>query len=243
MQALSDDFLAQCPVEDGFRLRGENLTRIEVFIDAAFAFAVTMLVISFDRIPQSFDEIIVAIKGIPGFIVAVVQLVWIWHAHSQWSQRYGLRDAKTVALSTALLIVVLIYIYPMRIMLSGLFSWLSGGYLTTDFQIRTSGELASMFVFLGCGFVACCLVFLMMYWHAIVRKVELKLSQFETYTTETSALVWSGSAVIGVISIVFALTFPPRLLPFAGFGYALLGAWIPLAITYRVRSQPGGHAP
>lgn len=243
MQALSDDFLAQCPVEDGFRLRGENMTRIEVFIDAAFAFAVTMLVISFDRIPQSFDEIVVAIKGIPGFVVAVVQLVWIWHAHSQWSQRYGLRDAKTVALSTALLIVVLVYIYPMRIMLSGLFSWLSGGYLTTNFQIRSSEELATMFVFLGCGFVAFCVVFLMMYRHAIVRKVELKLSQFEIYTTETSALVWSGSAVIGVISIVFALTFPPSLLPFAGFGYALLGAWIPLAISYRERSQPGGHAP
>jgi len=100
-----------------------------------------------------------------------------------------------------------------------------------------------MFVFLGCGFVAFCVVFLMMYRHAIVRKVELKLSQFEIYTTETSALVWSGSAVIGVISIVFALTFPPGLLPFAGFGYALLGAWIPLAISYRERSQPGGHAP
>lgn len=51
MHALSDDFLAQCPVEDGFRLRGENMTHIEVFIDAAFTFAVTMLVISFDGIP------------------------------------------------------------------------------------------------------------------------------------------------------------------------------------------------
>lgn len=217
------------------------MTRIEVFIDAAFAFAVTMLVISFDRIPQSFDEIVVAIKGIPGFIVAVIQLVWIWHAHSQWSERYGLRDAKTVALSTALLIVVLIYIYPMRIMLTGMFSWLSGGYLPSNFRLESVEELASMFVFLGCGFVAFCVVFLLMYRHAIVRKVELKLSQFEIYTTETSALVWSGSAVIGVISIVFALTFPPDLLPLAGFGYALMGAWIPLATMYRVRSQPGGH--
>lgn len=217
------------------------MTRIEVFIDAAFAFAVTMLVISFDRIPQSFDEIVVAIKDIPGFIVAVIQLVWIWHAHSQWSERYGLRDAKTVALSTALLIVVLIYIYPMRIMLTGMFSWLSGGYLPSNFRLESVEELASMFVFLGCGFVAFCVVFLLMYRHAIVRKVELKLSQFEIYTTETSALVWSGSAVIGVISIVFALTFPPDLLPFAGFGYALMGAWIPLAMMYRVRSQPGGH--
>ena len=242
MPPLSDEFLAQCPVEGGFRLRGENMTRIEVFIDAAFAFAVTMLVISFDRIPQSFDEIVVAIKGIPGFIVAVIQLVWIWHTHSQWSERYGLRDARTVSLSTALLIVVLIYIYPMRIMLSGMFSWISDGYLPGNFQLRSTDELASMFVFLGCGFVAFCVVFLLMYRHAIVRKSELRLNEFEIYKTETSALIWSGSAVIGVISIVFALTFSPGWLPFAGFGYALLGAWIPMAMMYRARSQPGGHA-
>lgn len=241
MQALSEAFLAQCPVEDGFRLRGVNMTRIEVFIDAAFAFAVTMLVISFDRIPQSFDEIVVAIKSIPAFIAAVAQLVWIWHAHSQWSERFGLRDASTVALSTALLIVVLIYIYPMRIMLSGLFSWLSAGYLASNFELASVGELASMFVFLGCGFTAFCVVFLLMYRHAIVRKNELRLNEFEIYQTETSALIWSGSAVIGIISIVLALTFPPQIMPFAGFGYALLGAWIPLAIMYRVRTQPVGQ--
>ena len=243
MQALRKEFLAQCPVEDGFRLRGVNMTRIEVFIDAAFAFAVTMLVISFDSIPQSFDEIVVAIKGIPAFIVAVMQLVWIWHVHSQWSECYGLRDAKTVAFSTALLIVVLIYIYPMRIMLSGMFSWMTGGYLPSNFAIATIEELAAMFVFLGCGFIAFCVIFLLMYQHALLRKVELKLNEFETYKTETSALIWSGSAVIGVISIVFALTFPSRFIPFAGFGYALLGLWIPLAIMYRLRVQPAAHTP
>lgn len=217
------------------------MTRIDVFIDAAFAFAVTMLIISFDRIPQSYDEIVAAIKSIPGFIVAVIQLVWIWHTHSQWSERYGLRDARTVALSTALLIVVLIYIYPMRVMLSEMFSWLTAGYLPGNFSVESYEELPSMFVFLGCGFVAFCVVFLLMYRHAIVRKSELRLNEFETYQTETSALIWSGSAVIGVVSIVLALTFPPNLMPFAGFGYALVGVWIPLAIIYRVRSQPRGH--
>ena len=48
-------------------------------------------------------------------------------------------------------------------------------------------------------------------------------------------------AVIGVISIVFALTFPPNLMPFSGFGYALLGIWIPAAINYRARTEPVGH--
>lgn len=243
MQSLSNEFLAECPVENGFRLRGQYMTRIEVFIDAAFAFAVTMLVISFDRIPQSFDEIIVAIKGIPAFIAAVAQLVWIWHAHSQWSERYGLRDSKTVTLSTALLIVVLIYIYPLRIMFSGFFWWISRGYFPDSVEFASRDELASMFVFLGCGFIAFCIVFMLMYRHAKFRKNELRLNEFENYQTDTSAFVWGGSALIGVISIVIALTIPPRFMPFAGFVYFLLGVWVPLAINYRARTKSVGQMP
>ena len=58
-------------------MRGLEMTRTEVFLDAAFAFAVTMLVISFDAIPSSYEEVVLAIKGIPAFILAELQLVWI----------------------------------------------------------------------------------------------------------------------------------------------------------------------
>ena len=48
-------------------------------------------------------------------------------------------------------------------------------------------------------------------------------------------------AIIGILAIVFALTFPPHLLPFAGFGYSLMGIWIPLVMMYRSRSQPADN--
>ena len=38
----------------GFRLRGIAMTRLETFIDAAFAFAITMLVIAAQQIPMAF---------------------------------------------------------------------------------------------------------------------------------------------------------------------------------------------
>ena len=57
-QALTQEFVNNCRIEDGFHLRGEAMTRTEVFVDAAFAFAVTMLVISIDQIPQSVPELI-----------------------------------------------------------------------------------------------------------------------------------------------------------------------------------------
>jgi uncharacterized membrane protein len=52
MQKLSDEFLDSCRREDGRILRGENMTRIETFVDAAFAFVFAMLVISIDEIPK-----------------------------------------------------------------------------------------------------------------------------------------------------------------------------------------------
>ena len=36
----------------GFRLRGIEMTRLETFIDAAFAFAVTVMVIAPERVPD-----------------------------------------------------------------------------------------------------------------------------------------------------------------------------------------------
>ena len=92
MYALDQEFVDACPVENGFRLRGLDMTRTEVFVDAAFAFALTLLVISFDAIPRDWDEVVLAIKNIPAFAASVAMLAWIWYEHSVWSKRYGLDD-------------------------------------------------------------------------------------------------------------------------------------------------------
>jgi hypothetical protein len=233
MAPLKQEFIDSCPLEGGFRMRGLEMTRIEVFVDAAFAFAVTMLVISFDAIPTSYAEVVLAIKGIPAFIVAVIQLVWIWYTHNKWSRRYGLDTAYTVVLSTALLIVVLIYIYPMRIMAQGFFAWISSDYLHISFSSISYQELAAMFVFLGIGFVALCLVFVLMYRYAGSLKKELLLSDIESYETKTLEYLWLGAAGVGIICITLALLLPPPWVPFSGFAFALLGAWFPFLRSRR----------
>ena len=214
------------------------MTRIEVFVDAAFAFAVTMTMISFDAIPSNFDELVLAIKGIPAFIVAVIQLVWIWYAHNLWSKRFGLEDAKTVVLSTGLLIVMLIYIYPMRIMAGGMFSWFTGNYLPSGFNMSSYQQLAMMFVFLGIGFVAICLLLVFMYRYAASLKTELRLNDVEYYETKTVELMWQGAAFIGLLSIILALLLPETLVPFAGFAFSLLGIWLPVIRDRRAKNRP-----
>lgn len=48
------------------------MTRIETFVDAAFAFAFTMLVISIDEIPSSPVELFELSKDIPAFILSAL---------------------------------------------------------------------------------------------------------------------------------------------------------------------------
>ena len=238
MISLTQEYVDSCPVERGFRMRGLNMTRTEVFVDAAFAFALTLLVISFDAIPRNWQEVILAIKSIPAFMFAVAQLAWIWYEHSVWSKRYGLDDAMTAFLSVLLLIAMLIYIYPMRMMASGMFAWFTNGYLPQSFDLEGWDQLAGMFVFMGLCFSALCAVFALLNLYASRRRSELRLSPQEWHSTRTAAGTWAGSGVIGLISVWMALALPPPWTPYAGFAYAFMAVWIPLFGRWRHARRP-----
>lgn len=238
MIPLTQEFIDSCPIEHGFRLRGLQTTRIEVFVDAAFAFAVTILVISFDNIPSNFGEMVEALKVTPAFTVAVAQLVWIWYAHNTWSRRFGLDDAMTVFLSTALLIVVLVYVYPLKILAEGAFYWLSSGWLPSSFEMSGPDDLPLMFVFLGSGFVALCMLFLAMNSYAARHWKALRLNELERYHLKTVQGVWILAGLIGLFSIALALLLPHEYSPFAGFGYALLGVFPPIWEYHRYKHAP-----
>ncbi len=97
------DGLADLPKKNGFRQRGSEMTRLETFTDAAFAFAVTMLVVGGgDAIPTSFEEMILALKQVPAFAASFSNIMLFWYAHHRWSRRYGLEDAVSVTLSVTL---------------------------------------------------------------------------------------------------------------------------------------------
>ncbi len=54
---------------------------LETFLDAAFAFATTMLVISIGDIPSSYAELIEALKGTPAFAMSFAAIMIFWLGH------------------------------------------------------------------------------------------------------------------------------------------------------------------
>ena len=51
-----------------------EMTRLETFIDAAFAFAISMLVIAPQQIPDNIEAILAAFKNVPTFICSIAVL-------------------------------------------------------------------------------------------------------------------------------------------------------------------------
>src|SRR5919107_591690 len=63
--------------EEGFRWRGEDVSRVEAFTDAVFAFAVTLLVVSLE-VPKTFDELLVDMRGFFAFAICFALLLFVY---------------------------------------------------------------------------------------------------------------------------------------------------------------------
>jgi hypothetical protein len=73
------------------------MTRLETLVDAAFAFSVTMLALSPDRVPTTFAEMYDLLRGVPAFVFSLAMLLLFWNGHVVFSRRYGLDDGPTTA--------------------------------------------------------------------------------------------------------------------------------------------------
>jgi len=209
------------------------MSRIETFTDAAFAFALTLLVISFESIPTSYPELVAALTEVPAFLGSAAIVLLFWYAHMTWSKRYGLEDGITILLSFALVITVLVYVYPLRYMNGTLFSGighLSGlAWLKPDVDMPTRSEVNDLCVIYGLGFIVMCLCIVFLNRHALSKSEALKLNALEQFDTRWEVRGWLLVSLAGVCSVLLAVVLPEdRFIGVPAFTYALLPIVMPV---------------
>ncbi len=230
----SEEKLAELPLDKGFRQRGLDMTRLETFTDAAFAFALTLLVISFDNVPTNIPELQLALKNIPAFAVSFSLISMFWYAHHKWSRRFGLDDMTTVMLTLAFVFITLVFVFPLRLMASALIAWLTQGWVPFELGHYTSDRVAFVFVVYGVGFASMSLLLGLLYRHAL-KNPSLNLSAAERFTTKAETQAWGIFTTIGVLSTLIALLTPFPFNMAAGWMYALLGIVMPIFGIWKSR--------
>lgn len=199
--------------------RRHEVSRLEAFSDAAFAFALTLLVVSLD-VPRSYAELVRTMRGFPSFACCFAILVWIWHEHNTFFRRYGLQDGWTVFVNSLLLFVTLFYVYPLKFMFDSMFAELGA---VPDLDRMSLPQLARASGIYGIGFFILFLMFALLYRHAYNKRDALGLTPLDVMDVKFLAGHHLVSASVGLLSAGFALLAPLRLAPLAPTLFALMG--------------------
>ena len=207
-------------IEDGFRLRGIDVTRLESFSDAVFGFALTLLVVSLD-VPKTFADLAATMRGFPAFALCFLFLALIWNGHYKFCRRYGLDDGTARFLTCVMLFLVLFYVYPLKF----LFNFSITNLLVEGSErsaTMTGAQFSALLVIYGLGFAAVYLSMTLLYLHAWrlrdvlelneLEKLDTRYQMFRLATLISIGLIAAGLALIPVVrnwsTCVYMLLFP-----------------------------------
>lgn len=171
-------------------------SRLDNFTDAAFAFAVTLLVIGGSEAPTSFAMLADAVAEVPTFAIGFAIVAMFWFAHVRWRAYRGEGDWLSALLSVILVFLVLIYVQPLRAMARSFATFLGGS--GTPFE----GDIGDLFLVYGAGFVAMAGATTALFLEAR-RNPGLTAEMRVVVRGET--IIWMILVLTGLISILLAL--------------------------------------
>lgn len=194
--------------------------RLDAFVDAAFAFAVSLLIIAGSEPLRSFDDLLGALARIPAFAGGFALIIMFWLAHRSWSGLSPTRDSWTTFLSLTVVFAVLVIVFPLRLLVETATHFMSGGVLPGRGLISSLAELRWTYVIYGIGFATLSGLYVLLF-----RQARRGLDPSDA-TRVRNAVFWSRIWILatatGLASSLVACT--PLLAP---------APWLP-GMTYQL---------
>ena len=221
---------SQTSGEPGFHWRGAEVSRLEGFTDAVFAFAVTLLVVSLE-VPKTFPELMVAMRGFFAFGICFMLLTNVWYQHYRFFRRYALETPWVVFLNCALLFCVLFYVYPLKFLFTAMF----------ERPEIDATEARALFTIWSLGYASLFAVFALLYLHAWRMRSQLELTALESIRTRVSLLDQFAMVLIALFSTALARTVPDRYVGIAGYVYFIVPVYFTIAHSITGRREKQLH--
>ena len=205
-----------------------------------------MLVISIDQIPTSPPELFELSKDIPAFVFSALNIGAVWLAHANWSRTFGLQDPITIQLSLGLVILMLVFVYPIKLVAQATVIFITSTLL--GFSLFDTGlfenegwadnTISGLFVFVALGLMALGSIIIAFYQNSLRFAEELHMTDYERTYCHLTTVAWAVVICTALLSLLIALLASPGKVPRAGFIYSTQVMTIPLAQTlYRAYLQ------
>ncbi len=211
---------------------GIEAGRLDMFVDGAFAFTLTLLAIGGETVPNTAAKLLHILAGVPAAAICFAQIAWMWHGHVRWRHLCTRTSRTGLLMSLTLVFFALIFVYPLHMVYGAALSGLSGGVLASDIVLQTPADARIMFACYGLAFTCMAGSLVLLYRHA-ARLADAGAEMRRQAGIQ--ALVWSVPAMVGLLSALTALLVPVGLLSLAGFEYLLLGLIGPAIAWYKRR--------
>jgi hypothetical protein len=158
-----------------------------------------------------------------------------WRGHWKWSRRYGLEDGISILISWAMIVTILIYMYPLKAIFSSMWFLLSGGQVGHRLGAQSVAQVRSLFAVFALGFIAIALEVMLLNLRAWQLREPLRLNAREKLITLYEVTGWSVPVCVGIVSFVLALTLPPERIEWCGWVYFSMIILVPLHNFYLKR--------
>jgi hypothetical protein len=223
------DSLDQFPIENGFRMRGARISRLDVFSDVSLGCALVLLAVSL-AIPRSFTDLRDPNPSLTTSLVCFLMLVGAWFSQYVFFRRYGLHDQLTVILNAALIFLILFCAYPLKFLYTSIFRYL----VRNDFSPRFAAavQINGMLVLYALGFTTVFMLIAALYWNGWRHRESLFLNGVERLLTVFSIVDALGVSAIGLIACLAALVLPPKWALYSATVYILVIPWKALNSLY-----------